>query len=113
MKQFLLLTFLAAMVSPAWASNFENGNSLHNFCQEGDGSFQKIVCVAYIVGVVDAVGGARNGIDGLVFCPPKDITRMQTTEIVKKWLNDNPSNRNFVASFLVAAALSEAWPCPK
>jgi|SRR5690606_33784479 len=46
-------------------------------------------------------------------CVPSNVTNGQAVDVVKKYLQDNPSKRNFDASQLTHFALIQAWPCTK
>ncbi|MBC8267156.1 MAG: hypothetical protein H8E36_00210 [Rhodospirillaceae bacterium] len=106
MKRILLIALLVGLASPAWASYFK-GNDLHKVCQS---SSNEDVCSGYIMGIVDATAWTKADI---AFCVPKDSSLRQATDIVTKWLNENPEHRHLSAAGLVITALTLAWPCPK
>jgi hypothetical protein len=64
------------------------------------------------MGVFDAAGGPDGGVSGFTFCEPGGVILRQAVDIVVKWLSDHPQHRHHDADSLVAAALSEVWPCP-
>jgi hypothetical protein len=47
------------------------------------------------------------------FCIPQEVTARHLSDIVTKYLGDNPSTRHYRASLLVHIALFQAFPCPK
>jgi hypothetical protein len=112
MKRLLLVMFLVGVTSPVWAA-YLDGNKLLNECNEKFASVGNMFCLGYIAGILDASMGAGKGVTGIEFCSPANVTVRQATDVVKKSLNDNPQLRHLNAATLVAAALSEAFPCPK
>jgi hypothetical protein len=52
---------------------------------------------------------AENEILG--YCIPQGATRVQSKDVVCRYLQDNPANRQLSAAFLARAGLSKAWPC--
>ena len=51
--------------------------------------------------------------DGTNHCRPENSTVGQAVAITLKFLNQNPELWNYSAPDLTAAALANAWPCPK
>jgi hypothetical protein len=45
------------------------------------------------------------------FCLPANVTSQQITDIVCKWLEDNPGNRHYTARGAVFSALGDPFPC--
>jgi len=117
MKQAIFVLLFLAVVFPAWARGFTNGNELYGQCQAEKTDpvyYQKHAnCLSYISGVSDATEGPAKGMFGITFCLPDNVTQGQIADVVKKWLSDNPQDRHFTASWLVVAALAGAWPCHK
>jgi hypothetical protein len=56
----------------------------------------------------------RDSVSGFKSCwSDNRVTVGQLMDVVKLWLEKNPGKRHFSAPSLVAAALSEAFPCQK
>ena len=51
--------------------------------------------------------------DGTNHCKPEGSTVGQAVAVTLKFLNQNPELWNYSAQDLTAAALANAWPCPK
>ena len=66
--------------------------------------------MAYISGVADttASGGV---IRGLKNCRHTHVTVQQLGDVVVQFLQKHPELRHHAASYLVAQALSESFPC--
>ena len=114
MKRILMVMLVMSWASPGWAG-FKAGNELFAECQvaKTDNTYyQRGYCLGYIVGAFDASAGADGGVGGITFCAPVGVESGQVQDIVVKWLDDNPQHRHHSAHSLVAAALSEVWPCP-
>ncbi|NYT76624.1 hypothetical protein H0A71_06440 [Alcaligenaceae bacterium] len=80
------------------------GNKLLSDCE---GQYSNMYCMGYIVGALDT-WGAR---PGLRLCIPEDVTQGQMQDITVKYLRNNPETRNHKATWLVAMAAQEAFPC--
>jgi hypothetical protein len=116
MKRLILALAMVVMVSPAWGGAFDTGNRLYEKCSTEKTSptyYQNMdYCLAYVVGIVDAVNGADRGIDGYKICVPDSANRGQAADIVLAWLTKSPEKRHLSASTHVMYALHKAWPCP-
>ncbi len=109
MKLFLLsmLVLLPSMVTAQSGGNFQNGNKLKSHCMGANG-FSDGFCMGYVIGVADS--------NSLIICSPGGpggVTQGQYTDIVKKYLNENPAQLHRDADVLVLDALKKAFPCPK
>lgn len=109
----LPIVLISLFASPVWAA-FENGNELHEACKndqsfDNKSFFDSTYCAAYIIGVADVV--ATENVYGYKVCFPRNVSSGQVQDVVKQWLANNPHERHYTASSLVAAALSEAFPC--
>ena len=124
MKQFVVLLCLFGIAGSAHGSDsggtellqnctaavrFLDSQKLDNFEQAHDASF----CLGLIQGVVNT-----NQLyqvvakDDSLFCvPPTGINNEQGARIVVKYLRDNPSQLHRRDSFLVVAAMRDAFPC--
>jgi hypothetical protein len=87
-----------------------DGNKLLAICSEGDG-FDGGLCEGYVVAVFDVLSDG-SAIGGWKACNPANLKSVHVKAIVVIWLRDHPESRHLSASSLVAAALSEAFPCP-
>ena len=102
MKKLLV----ALLMLPALArAEFWTGNDLHANLTSSD-VMLKMQALGYIMGAYDV------GVS-LFFCPPnqRNITAGQINDIVKQYLERNPSTRNRTADQLVLEALKQVWPC--
>jgi hypothetical protein len=112
MTRILAAALVALAVSgPAWADILD-GNILHKVCADEDNPINQGICLGFSVGVFDALDDLDEIPGGFKFCPPStSITGGQVSDIVTLWLANNPQYRHKNADSLVAAALSEAFPC--
>ena len=95
---------------PAQAS-YIDGNMLYGHCA-GSLEAPEAYCLAYVMGVVDAMELAEGAsIGGFKACIPREATVEQLTDIVKEWLGAHPEKRHLAAAGLVAAALAETFSC--
>ena len=109
-KIFLLLFAGVALV--AGSSFFIDGNNLYEdgieynkIEQGGNGSYYSN---AFFTGYINAISDAYSGI---FFCPPKKIQSRQVTDIVFRYLQNHPENRNKPANEIALKALKKVWPC--
>jgi hypothetical protein len=103
--------FTIAAFLPSFAYAFD-GNHLLKMCREGevgDGYFQQGYCIGYTASIADVL--RQDLINGYSACVPSDATYGQISDVVLKYLNDNPQMRHYTAPGLAAIALSEAFPC--
>jgi hypothetical protein len=100
MKKLIVLTMLAAGAAHA---EFYTGNDL---LERMNGTeVQKLIALGYVGGVADAMNNR-------VICMPS-ATLGQTRDIVKQYLENNPSIRHYSADSLIQSVLSSMWPCAK
>lgn len=85
-----------------------DGNELYSNCLR-EGTMFEAHCGGFITGVADAMGGL-SPLQGLA-CIPENVTLAQLSDVVVKWLEDNPGQRHFTAVSLVASILTETFPC--
>jgi hypothetical protein len=91
----------------AWM--FMTGNMLYTACENQS----RAQCVGYVQAVSDALFYG-NAVNGYRACQPHaGYTSEQAVDVVRRWLKDHPEERHLGAVGLTAAALSEAFPCPK
>jgi hypothetical protein len=106
MRRVLIVLAILAIPNLTFAA-WVDGNELYDLLSQK----QKIpsnvaaesVGVGYVIGVIDS---AEN-------CIPQEVTRGQLTDISFRYLDTHPEYRHFAASFLVRAAITEKFPCPK
>ncbi len=70
---------------------------------------QQDFCAGYIAGVVDLTEAQRL-VNGNGACMP-DVKLKQVTDVVTRYLKDNPADRNIPAAISVQIAIEDAW-CP-
>ena len=100
----IIITLLLA--SPVRAE-FYSGNDLHERCRGS--AVDSISCRAYIAAVSDVM--QRNTVASWTACMSENVTLGQVTDVVTRWLANNPEKRQYAANSLTAYALSEAFPC--
>ena len=100
----LIITLLFA--SPVRAE-FINGNILHERCSGDD--YGKIYCMGYSAAVSDVM--ETQVVAGWTACVSKNANVAQVTDIVTRWLANNPQKRHYAANGLIAQALAETFPC--
>lgn len=118
MKRMILAAVVAALWSGQAAAqadirHFVDGNKLLSDCTSTVQHSQSY-CLGYIVGIADALAEASsNGgsFRGFRSCSPGNRTQGQLLDVVVQWLQRNPQLRHYMASGLVAKALSDAFPC--
>jgi hypothetical protein len=99
-----LLAGLMFVCTSVHAGVYENGNTL---LKDMNGTeMGRMYALGYIVGAADAYGGEA-------LCIPKTVTKGQLNDVVYRFLNNTPQNRDLPADILVLFALGEHWTCPK
>ncbi len=104
MKKLLIATILLTLSAQSNAE-FYSGNELKTKCNDSN-AFEKGLCMGYIAAVIDAYSG-------LYICPPSNSTLGQSTDMVKKYMSDNPSQLHRSADVIVTSAMSKDFPCKK
>lgn len=99
-----------------------NGNELHEMLQ-GDSIFDKARGQQFVIGVIDTEAlfyFLGKGLDKpqnkqsqslSYICLPEGANYGQAIDIVKKYLNENPQNRELHAAYLVHASMIKIWAC--
>jgi hypothetical protein len=109
----LSLTVLFAC-STSWATYIDGNKLLADLKSTGVDGFRQFHSQGYIIGVVDTRNRLPWGeFGGICFETPENATAGQVADVVRQFLERRPSVRHLGASFLVAVALSEAFPCRK
>ena len=98
--------FAGLLMVPCMASaEFVSGNTLLDYMTKNDNTYvDRSVSLGYVMGVFD-VGVHIN------HCPPSNVTTGQVSDIVKQYLQQNPSQRHKTADVLVMDVLKKTWPC--
>ena len=118
MTRFIILAALVGVLatSPTDAGS-KNGNELYDECKDDGPYWNQGVCHGYIIGITDAVLDFQDAnvlVDNFQkVCMPTEVTTGQIVENAKKYLNDNPEERNYPGSANVVEALLLAFPCKK
>jgi hypothetical protein len=89
-------------------SSFQSGNKLFEYCNNTNISF----CLGYIQGITDAMAGS-DLVFGYRACIPSELAGRQVIDISVKFMRDHPAGRHAPAASIVAAALTEAYPCQR
>ena len=95
-----------------------NGNELFKLFE----SANKARAGYYVIGVIEGTSYSsflnsmktekdKGNNNSVPYCSPKGATYQQSSDIVEKYLKENPSVRHQEASFLVYVALIDVWPC--
>jgi hypothetical protein len=104
---------MCTLMALGWAVTAlaDDGNSLLEICKAPEGSQARYNCLGYVLGVSDTLAdlttmGALPGSP----CLPTGVTAGQMSDVVVKYLAENPKNRSFSSASLVIGALTTAWP---
>ena len=114
------------------ATIFMTGERLTEYCRafmltrrQGDkGTPQQVgdaaLCLAYVEGIMDAVTSenlhierSKSNESPIPICLPTQITGNTLTEVVARFLDQNPALRTFGGATLVIRALELSFPCPQ
>ncbi|WP_147274596.1 Rap1a/Tai family immunity protein [Phyllobacterium bourgognense] len=98
---------VAASVLPARADGFYDGNKLLKLCRSKDFD-ERGVCTGYVVAAADAWASYRI-VNGKPTCLRPSVTVGQVQDVVVKFLEDNPGNRDINASTIAIRALYLAF----
>lgn len=82
----------------------EKGKNIHDAFGEG-------YCLGLLQGFSEMNSFYKIMKGNSFFCIPKEVTLLQKTKVVIKYLNENPNKLHKNESFLVHFAFSEAFPC--
>ena len=116
MNKILIGLLALSALSPPAMANFYTGNQLYEWGnalersrdnrQRGNDNADANMYYGYVSGIYDATNGA-------IFCPRAGTSIAQISDVVLKYLKDNPEIRNQNASDLVMDAFELSFPCPK
>jgi Rap1a immunity proteins len=133
MKLTTLLILLAVVISPVgssaipqtWATGHRvlmDGNALYAVCQKAEraitfsgehienstqvprDAYITGKCLGYIIAVVDSIPAGEG------FDPAENVRLSQYTDVVLRYLRDNPDKRQQPAYYLVRVAITKAFP---
>ena len=97
--------FLAALILSCSAqAQFKTGNQLYDQMQGNQ--MEQMNAIGYVQGVSDALQGA-------MACIPSAVTAGQVYDMTRLYVQNNPTDRNLSADFLIMQVLRAAWPCKK
>jgi hypothetical protein len=100
---------LALACLPASARADITGDDYWRLCTSKDAGDEGF-CSGYVAAIAAAVI-LPNAVSGWRACFPEHSTGQQKVDVVKRWLDQHPELRHHPASYLVAQALAEAFPC--
>jgi len=98
-------------------TGYLDGNKLYEFCQPVDGFGVKPFCQAYITGVIDYVHMSdwallKSGAQiRRSWCETYGVTIGQSVDVVIRYLQNHPEERNQPGAALVYMAMRTAFPC--
>ena len=102
MKKLIAALLMVPMVAQA---GFVTGNDLLRR-MKAEEAYERMYALGFVLGVHDSF-------DGESICSGQQVTAGQTRDVVKKYLEENPAQRDLSAYILVLVALAKAFPCPK
>lgn len=105
MKTIKRAAALALLVPALAHAEFFTGNQLYQRLN-GDSS-DRLLATGYVMGVFDTSSGVEHCGNQL-----PNVTAGQARDVVKQYLDQNPSTRDVSADLLARIALNKAWPCP-
>lgn len=115
MKRALATTVLSvALAGAVWipdramAANFYSGNQLLDYCTRPDITPEHF-CLGFIAGISDAITAYTAS--EVPTCIPDSATPTQIKDIVVRFLQNEPTNRDRPAVSLILIALAVAFPC--
>ena len=97
----------------AFGEDWSTGNKWYETCTSSDSKL-KSLCVTLVAGMSlgSEVQAALTNTDKLL-CLPNKVTNGQATDILAKYLINNPGKRHLDISILFFTAMGQAFPCPK
>ena len=109
MKQ-LVSAAIALLLATPFASHATTGNELHGYCQGTSTPLCSGIVGGAIHGFALAELAHANKIKSKL-CLPSGVENQQLIDIVKNYLNANPSIRHQDAYLLILLAVIETYPC--
>jgi hypothetical protein len=68
-------------------------------------------CLGFIVGIVSSFDCEKPSMDGLHWQPTEGLNAGQLRKVFIKWLENHPQYLHLRREYVVAAAVSDAFPC--
>jgi len=100
MKKLIVVGMMLSSVAHA---EFKDGNKLLSEMTENN-IVDEMVSLGYVMGVTDYT-------HGIMHCAPATVRASQLRDMVKQYLQDNPSIRHLSGDRIVAHVMKSAWPC--
>jgi hypothetical protein len=88
------------------------GADLQSDCGGANTSMGFNYCLGFIVGIASSFNCERPSMDDLRWKPSEGLNAAQLRKVFVHWLENHPQYLHLRREYLVAAALSEAFPCP-
>lgn len=85
-------------------AEFLDGNELLKWLRASENNIESVAALGYIMGVADAHHGSG-------YCPPPNVKASQLNDMVKIFLEQNPTTRNTTADQIVYHVIKMAYPC--
>jgi hypothetical protein len=103
MKRLLFLILTIFAFNSNVLADYFDGNDLYQLA-ESKNSQNYTLFKGYVAGVQDVN-------NGVLFCVDENVKLSQSSEIVRKYLSDNPQKWHLAANQLIVNALLIAFPC--
>jgi hypothetical protein len=106
-KRVLAITVFAVLC--ASTARAEVARTLKEQCSAGD----RMLCAAYVAGVIDTLRMLSYKTAGGFFCSPQGTRPEDYILVVTKYLSTHPDGLKYNASDEVMLALAQAFPCER
>lgn len=112
MKTVISAAIALSIAIPIPASAAITGNQIHEYCSNETGALAG-VCIGIISGTIRGFSLAESfhNLSKTTFCIPDKATNDQLKDVVKLYLNKNPSVRHQDGPSLVIVSMIDAYPC--
>jgi hypothetical protein len=81
------------------------------YCAAPEQTMDNALCVWFVTGALEVIVNNRSY--GRSVCPPHMINLAQAVRLAREWLDAHPNQGMHPASYAIAAALAETFPCEK
>ncbi|MFQ6017408.1 MAG: Rap1a/Tai family immunity protein [Kiloniellaceae bacterium] len=108
------LVLALLLISRPVSADYHSARDFSHFCFMGLDTANTRFRLGYIVGVAQVLNNVtRSGgsLYGQRACLPLDLNQGQASAVVRKFLDGQPGLLHLSPDRLIAAALSEAFPC--
>lgn len=112
MRRLLAAMLLAAAATTPAGAGFLGGEDLHGHCT-APSIHERYICVAYIMGVVDATQHLLPKGDPGRACIPDGASAQTTAEAIIDYIKTDGARRDSPAEILVGHALKTVYPCKR